>query len=224
MTAEDLKPHHRFKPILIGIGGGTGSGKSYLTEQILASLPDGVVSRIDCDSYYRDISHLPFSERLNINFDDPSSLDLDLLLRHLRSLLNGQPIKKPRYEFARHLRGSEAELVVPSPVLLLEGIFALCDVRIRSLLRFRVYVDCDSDLRLMRRLQRDVRERGRSVDSVIEQYFGSVRLMHFRYVEPTKMFADLIVNNSDSLDAAPVLKRIRELVAEDRSQQEMESL
>jgi uridine kinase len=223
MTARELKSYP-FKPFLIGIAGGTGSGKSCLTQQIVSSFPEGAISRIDCDSYYRDISHLPFSVRLSTNFDDPSALDLDLLLRHLQSLLNGRQIRKPRYDFATHLRSAEDDLIVPSPVLLLEGIFALCDERIRSLLKFKVYVDCDPDLRLVRRLQRDVRERGRSMESVIEQYLDSVRPMHLRHIEPTKVFADLILNNSDSLDATPVLMRIRELVAQHRSEQEMKSL
>ena len=216
MSASDLKAYPS-QPFLIGIGGGTGSGKSYLTRQIVSSFPEGAISRIDCDIYYRDISHLPLSDRLNVNFDDPAALDLDLLLLHLQSLLNGQQIKKPRYDFATHLRFSEDELVAPSPILLLEGIFALCDGRIRSLLKFKIYVDCDPDLRLIRRLQRDVRERGRSLDSVIEQYLSSVRPMHSRHIEPTKVFADLILNNSDSLDATPVLNRIRELIVQDRS-------
>lgn len=213
MSSEALKLFP-FRPFLIGIGGGTGSGKSYLSEKIASSFPVGDIARIDCDSYYRDISHLPLSERLKINFDDPASLDLDLLLGHLQSLLNGQSIKKPLYDFATHLRSSKYELITPCPVLLLEGIFAFCDARIRSLLHYKIYVDSDPDLRLIRRLRRDVAERGRLMNSVIEQYLSSVRPMHFRYVEPTKVYADFLLDNSDSSDTAPVLKRIHELLTQ----------
>ena len=207
-----------FTPFLIGIGGGTGSGKSHLTKNILSSFPADEIARIDCDSYYRDISHLPLSERLKTNFDDPDSLDLDFLLTQLQVLSKGQSIKKPLYDFATHLRSSEGELITPSPILLLEGIFALYDERIRSLLHYKIYVDADPDLRLIRRLRRDVAERGRSMNSVIDQYLNSVRPMHFRHIEPTKAYADLILDNSNSLDATPVLQRIRQLVAQHRGE------
>jgi uridine kinase len=215
MCNGDLKSFP-ITPFLIGIGGGTGSGKSHLTKIILSSFPADEIARIDCDSYYRDISHLPLSERLKINFDDPDTLDLDLLLKHLQDLLKGQSIKKPLYDFATHLRSSETEVIIPSPILLLEGIFAFCDARIRSSLHYKIYVDSDPDLRLIRRLRRDVAERGRSINSVIDQYLNSVRPMHSRHIEPTKAFADLILDNSNFLDTAPVLLRIRELVAQHR--------
>lgn len=184
------------RPLVIGIGGGTGAGKGCVCE-ILRSLlqRNGSVSILDQDSYYRDLSERPELERQKVNFDDPGALDHDLLLAHLRDLIAGKAIRKPRYCFVSHTRLAAFDTVPPASTLIVEGIFGLFDSRARSLMDYKVFVDVAADLRFIRRLRRDVQDRGRTADSVITQYLTSVRPMHERFIEPTKAFADAILKN-----------------------------
>lgn len=183
-------------PFVIGITGGTGSGKTTLAARLLHKFAQEGVCLLEQDSYYRDRSHLSTSERDRINYDEPEAVEHDLLFRHLQHLTRGTPIEKPVYCFKTHTRSSEIRLVHPAPVILLEGLFALWDPRIRSLQDLKIYVDAAADIRFIRRVHRDVFERGRTVESVIDQYLCSVRPMHERYIEPTKAYADLVIQNN----------------------------
>jgi uridine kinase len=183
-------------PLIIGIGGGTGSGKTTVARNLFERYAELGVSLLDLDSYYLDRSHQSLEERALVNYDEPSAIDYDLLLSHVERLASGQSIEKPRYLFATHTRSSEFDVINPTPLIIVEGILALWDLRICSLMGLKIYVDADADLRLVRRLQRDLRERGRTPESVIVQYLQTVRPMHRRYVEPTKSNADLVVDTS----------------------------
>ncbi len=180
-------------PLLIGIAGGTGSGKTTVTRAILQGLPPDSVAVLEHDSYYKDQSHLSFEERLKTNYDHPFAFDTPLLIEHLQQLLAGKPIAKPVYSFVNHTRLPETEEVASRPVIILEGILILEDERIRQLLDIKLYVDTDTDVRIIRRILRDIRERGRTLDSVVEQYLTVVRPMHMQFVDPTKRHADVII-------------------------------
>jgi len=184
------------RPLVIGIGGGTGAGKGCVCE-ILRSLlqRSGSVSILDQDSYYRDLSDRPEIERQKVNFDDPGALDHDLLLAHLQALIAGTEIRKPRYCFVSHSRRSGFDTISPASALIVDGIFALFDPKARSLMDYKIFVDVPADLRFIRRLRRDVLDRGRTVESVITQYLTSVRPMHELFIEPTKAFADVVLKN-----------------------------
>jgi uridine kinase len=184
------------KPFLIGIGGGTGAGKTTLARALRERYAGVGVSIVEQDSYYQDRSDLSETERKVLNYDQPSAIDHELLFGHLERLVSGIAIEKPRYCFARHTRSPEAERISPTPLIILEGLFALWDSRIRSLMGLKIYVDADPDLRFIRRLRRDVLERGRTVESVIAQYLESVRPMHHIYIGPTKAHADLVLDTS----------------------------
>ena len=181
------------KPILIGITGGTGSGKSTIADEIYSSFSDEWIAMIQQDMYYKDQSHLTMEERVKTNYDHPRAFDNDLMLEHLKDLINGKTIEKPIYDFAEHNRSKETVTVQSKRIIIVEGILVLEDERIRDLLDIKVYVDTDSDIRILRRLVRDMEERGRTVDSVIEQYLSVVRPMHMQFIEPTKRHADIIV-------------------------------
>ncbi|GEN56057.1 uridine kinase [Halolactibacillus alkaliphilus] len=187
MTSE------RSKPIVIGVSGGSGSGKTSVTRSICDRFEDKSVLVIEQDFYYKDQSHLPFEERLKTNYDHPFAFDNDLLVEHMQQLLDHQEIKKPIYDFKRHTRSDDTMLVEPKEVIILEGILVLEDERLRDLMDIKVFVDTDADLRIIRRLLRDINERGRTIDSVIEQYLTVVRPMHLQFTEPTKRYADLII-------------------------------
>ena len=187
------------KPFVIGIGGGTGAGKSTITQIICSRYAELGVCLVDQDSYYQDRSHLSAQERQTINYDHPAAFDHDLLVDHLERLAQGAPIEKPRYCFITHTRSSSVDVVHSASIIVLEGILALWDPRIRLLTDLKIYVDADPDLRFIRRLRRDVLERGRTVQSVITQYLESVRPMHQEHIEPTKAYADMVINNSSSL-------------------------
>ncbi|HVX88720.1 MAG TPA: uridine kinase, partial [Gemmatimonadales bacterium] len=180
------------KPLFIGLVGGSGSGKTTVARAILDSLGEVEAAFIDQDAYYKDLAHLSLAERTQVNFDHPDALDNDLLVAHLSSLANGVAIEKPTYDFAAHTRAERTVRVEPSDVILVDGILLFVDPRVRRLLDIKVYVDVPDDVRFIRRLQRDTRERGRSVDSVIAQYLGTVRPMHLEFVEPSKRHADVI--------------------------------
>jgi len=204
-------------PVIIGIGGGTGSGKTTLARAIVERYAIVGVALVDQDSYYRDQSHLSLPERESVNYDEPSAIDHDLLLEHLRELREGRPIVKPQYCFASHTRSGEGETVAPRPIVVVAGLFALWEPRIRSLMALKIFVDADADIRFIRRLQRDVLERGRSVQSVVEQYLQTVRPMHKLYIEPTRRHADLVVYNTDisgeSLWTEQALTKVAALLA-----------
>ena len=208
MVLSHQGEHPANQSFLIGIGGGTGSGKSYVTECIVSHYGREHVAVVDYDSYYRDESHLTFEARSGQNFDHPKAIDHDLLYSQMRSLAAGKSIQKPVYDFTQHLHTSSFTTVCPAPLIILEGIFALWDQRIRALMQCKVFVHADDDLRFIRRLKRDVVERGRSTESVISQYLESVRPMHLAHVEPTRHFADLVVENSAHLDVKPILDAI----------------
>src|SRR3954447_1944916 len=181
------------KPLTIGVAGGTGSGKTTVARALMdASGPDSVAF-LPHDAYYRDYSHLPFEDRVRVNWDHPDSLETDLLVRQLSCLISGRPIERPRYDFRTYSRLEDTFHMEPRPIIIVEGILILVERDLRDLLDIKVFVDTDADIRFIRRLQRDVDERARSVKSVIEQYLGTVRPMHLDFVEPSKRYADLII-------------------------------
>ena len=179
--------------ILIGITGGTGSGKSTIADEIYSSFSDECIAMIQQDMYYKDQSHLTMDERVKTNYDHPMAFDNELLVEHLKSLINGEAIEKPSYDFTVHNRAKETTTVEPRDIILVEGILILDDERVRDLLDIKVYVDTDADIRILRRLIRDINERGRTVESVIDQYLTMVRPMHMQFTEPSKKYADIIV-------------------------------
>lgn len=179
--------------ILMGIAGGTGSGKTTVAESIGRELAGSDVLLINQDNYYLDMAHLPQEERKKINYDHPDAFDWDLMLAQMDALQQGQAVEGPLYDFTTHTRRRETVALRPARVILLEGIMTLVDPRVRQRLDIKIYVDTDPDVRFIRRMERDVRERGRTLDSVIHQYLSVVRPMHMQFVEPTKRFADVIV-------------------------------
>ena len=181
------------RPILIGIAGGTGSGKSTISREIFSEFEEDCIAMVEQDSYYRDQSNLSMQERVKTNYDHPDAFDNDLLVEHLRALINREPIEKPMYDFSIHTRVKETIPVQPKDIIIVEGILVLEDERIRDLLDIKIYVDTDADVRIIRRLIRDINERGRTVESVINQYLSVVRPMHLQFAEPTKRYADIIV-------------------------------
>ena len=209
MRAADRSTYERSRgrsPFVIGVAGGSGSGKTTVVSKLRAQLSPESVAVLDQDSYYKDHSHLSARERAALNFDDPSALDHDLLLFHIQQLRMGKSIAKPVYSFATHRRTQEVTIVEPAAFVIVEGIFALYDSRLRSLMDLRLFIDADLDLRFIRRLQRDIVERGRTAESVIAQYLETVRPMYLQHIEPTREFADLQVSCSGSL--GPVLQQI----------------
>ncbi|WP_147802990.1 uridine kinase [Alkalicoccus halolimnae] len=181
------------KPIIIGVAGGSGSGKTTVAHEVYRQFPEKSILMIEQDAYYRDQSNLPMEERLKTNYDHPLAFDNDLLIKHLGNLLQGMPVEKPVYDYANHTRSSEVIHVEARDVIILEGIMILEDDRLRDMMDIKLFVDTDSDMRIIRRLLRDINERGRTIDSVIDQYTSVVRPMHLQFIEPTKRYADIIV-------------------------------
>lgn len=181
------------KPILIGITGGTGSGKSTVAQAIYKALPAKNISIIEQDAYYKDQRHLSFEERTKTNYDHPLAFDTDLLIEHLKDLFNGKSIEKPIYDFSIHIRKGETITVESRDIIILEGIMILEDERLRDLMDIKIFVDTDEDVRVIRRIIRDIQERGRTLDSVINQYLTTVKPAHQQFIEPTKKYADIII-------------------------------
>lgn len=192
------------KPLIVGIAGGTGSGKSTVVRKIAERLPTECVSVIEYDSYYHDNSAVPLEVRHHANYDHPDALDNALLIQHLDLLRAGHPADAPQYDFVTHARRSEPKRVEPAPILIVDGILLFVDEQVRQRLDIKLFVDTDPDVRLFRRINRDLASRGRTLDQVREQYFDSVRPMHEKFVEPSKQWADLIIpeggNNHVALD------------------------
>lgn len=181
------------KPVVIGVAGGSGSGKTSVTRSISERFTDKTILVIEQDYYYKDQSHLPYEERLNTNYDHPLAFDNDLLIEHVNMLVDQKTIEKPVYDYTRHTRSEQVILVEPKEVIILEGILVLEDQRLLDLMDIKVFVDTDADLRIIRRMLRDIKERGRTIDSVIDQYINVVRPMHLQFIEPTKRYADIII-------------------------------
>ncbi|MFS0751357.1 uridine kinase [Oceanobacillus sp. 1P07AA] len=181
------------KPVVIGVAGGSGSGKTSVTRSICQRFTETSILVIEQDYYYKDQSHLPFEERLNTNYDHPLAFDNDLLIEHLQQLMKNEPIEKPVYDYKIHTRSKDIIHVEPKEVIIVEGILILEDPRLVDLMDIKVYVDTDADLRIIRRLMRDIKERGRTLDSVIDQYIQNVRPSHLQFIEPTKRYADIII-------------------------------
>ncbi|MBW8348198.1 uridine kinase [Bacillus sp. IITD106] len=181
------------KPVIIGVAGGSGSGKTSVTNSIYETFKGHSILVIEQDYYYKDQGHLPMEERLKTNYDHPLAFDNELLYEHLEKLLRYEAIKKPVYDYSLHTRSDKTILVEPKDVIIIEGILVLEDERLRNLMDIKIFVDTDADLRIIRRLIRDMEERGRSFDSVISQYLNVVRPMHNQFIEPTKRYADIII-------------------------------
>ncbi len=180
-------------PVVIGVAGGSGSGKTTVVRRIVESLPDNHVTVLEHDRYYRDRSELRLEERAALNYDHPDALETDLLVEHVGQLRQGRPVQVPLYDFARYARKSATECMDPRSTIIVEGILIYTDARLRELMDIKVFVDADADTRFIRRLRRDVSERGRSVESVIDQYLNTVKPMHLEFVEPSKRYADIII-------------------------------
>ena len=205
-------------PLVIGVAGGSGSGKTTVVRKILEALGDTRVPVLEHDRYYRDRNELRLEERAALNYDHPDSLESDLMVRHVMELRAGRPIEAPVYDFARHARQRATETFLPRRALIVAGILVFTDAALRDMMDVKVFVDTDDDIRFIRRLQRDISERGRTVTSVIEQYLGTVKPMHLEFVEPSKRYADIIIpqggHNIVAIDM--LLRLIRGLTSEPR--------
>ena len=179
--------------MILGVAGGSGSGKSTVVHELVRSLGDDIVSVVRHDWYYRDLVHLPFEERASVNFDHPDSLETELLVKHLRALLAGDAIQAPTYDFASHTRRERTATVKPTAAIVLDGILVLSDAELRGILDLAVFVDTEPDVRLARRVRRDTEKRGRTAESVVDQYEKTVRPMHLEFVEPSRRYADLTI-------------------------------
>jgi uridine kinase len=181
------------RPIVIGVAGGSGSGKTSVTKAIFDHFTEKSILMLEQDYYYKDQADVAFEERLKTNYDHPLAFDNDLLIQHIKSLLSYDSVNKPVYDYTLHTRSSQVVEVEPKEVIIVEGILVLEDERLRNLMDIKLFVDTDADIRIIRRMLRDIKERGRTIDSVIEQYVTVVRPMHNQFIEPTKRYADIII-------------------------------
>jgi uridine kinase len=198
-------PTTKNKPFVIGVAGGSGSGKSTVTREVLASVGPEMVAVVMQDDYYLDQTHLSPEERRLTNNDHPNAFDWPLMVQHVRALRSGQPIEMPVYDFAADNRSSQTITVKPAPVIVIEGLFALFDADLRKMMSLKIFVDTAPDVRFIRRLQRDMAERGRSADSVIQQYLETVRPMHKQFIEPTRRNADVILPHGANGPAVDII-------------------
>jgi uridine kinase len=206
-------------PVVIGIAGGTGSGKTTVANVIVERIGADHIAYLPHDAYYKDLSDLPDNQRTQINFDHPDSLDTELFFEHILCLKNKQPIAMPVYDFKTHSRTNQIRRILPQPVILVEGILIFIESKLRKLFDIKIFVDTDPDIRFIRRLQRDITERGRTTESVIQQYLTTVRPMHLEFVEPSKRYADVIIPegglNTVAMDM--VVARLEALLRMNRS-------
>ncbi len=204
------------RSFVIGICGGTGSGKTTITDRLSHALSNDGVVVLQQDHYYKDLSHLSVAERARCNFDHPSALDTALFIEHIRSLRGGRAIERPVYDFTQHRRAPETVKVQARPAILVEGILIFENEALRNLMDLKIFVDTDADLRLIRRLVRDIRERGRTLESVVQQYQETVRPMHLEFVEPSKRYADIIIpeGGHNEVGVALVIQKVRALLAQ----------
>ena len=193
------------KPYIIGIAGGSGSGKSTFAARIKEAFPTQV-SLVSCDNYYLPHDDLPLEERAHLNYDAPEALEFELMVKHLEQLKNGQAALCPVYDFTRHTRSDKVTEIKPRPIILIDGILIFHDESLRNCMDLKIYVETDADERILRRARRDMLERGRDLDSVIEQYLSTVKPMHNTYVKPTKVFADIILNGGKNEQAFALVK------------------
>ncbi|MEM7117711.1 MAG: uridine kinase [Chloroflexota bacterium] len=205
----------RERPIVFGVAGGTASGKTTVANNILQSVGAQQVAYLPHDAYYRDMAHLPFSEREKLNYDHPNSLETELLITHVEQLLNWEQTAVPVYDFTRHRRTDEVVVVAPAPIILIDGILIFAEPKLRELMDIKIYVDTDPDVRFIRRLHRDMNERGRDLESVVSQYLTTVRTMHLEFVEPSKRHADIIIpgGGRNKVATAMVVSRLEALLA-----------
>lgn len=199
---------------MFGVAGGTASGKTTVARNILKAVGASQVAYLPHDAYYRDRSDLPFAERARLNYDHPKSLETKLLVTHIKQLLAWKPVSVPVYDFSTHLRTNETVRVEPSPIILVDGILIFTRRKLRELMDIKIFVDTDADIRFIRRMQRDMEERNRSQESVVEQYLFTVRPMHMKFVEPSKQFADVIIPHGGENKVAMemVVSRLKELL------------
>ena len=206
----------RNSSLVIGIAGGTGSGKTTIADYILDTVGPEKIAFFPHDSYYRELDHLSVDERAQVNFDHPSSLETELLIEHLNRLNSGESIELPTYDFKTHSRTGETKRIDPQQILMVEGILILAEPELRKLFDLKIYVDTDADIRFIRRLKRDIEERGRTTQSVIKQYLDTVRPMHLEFVEPSKRYANVIIPeggyNHEALDL--IVARIKSMLQE----------
>ena len=204
------------RPLVIGIAGGSGSGKTTVAHRVASALPPSDVTTIEHDAYYRDRPELTYDERCALNYDHPGSLETELLVRHLVSLRAGEPTDVPVYDFTTHRRKAASRHVEPTAVIIIEGILVFVDEPLRDQLDIKIYVDTDADIRAFRRIRRDIEQRGRSFESIREQYYRSVRPMHLLFVEPSKRWADIIIpeggDNHVALDM--IIGKLKHVLAE----------
>jgi len=186
------------KPLIIGIAGGTGSGKSTVARKVAEALPDASVAFLEMDAYYHDFRHLSLAELHEVNWDHPDAFDVELLTMHLAALARGDAVEMPVYEFATHARSEQTRRIAPADVVVIDGILLLADAEVRALCDVKVFVDADPDIRLIRRIRRDTVVRGRTLESVLDQYLTTVQPMHLLFVEPSKRYADVIVPRGGS--------------------------
>jgi uridine kinase len=201
-------------PVVIGIAGGSGSGKTTVLERIIREIGSNPIAILDHDAYYEDLSHLPPEQRAQFNFDHPDALETDLMREHLDDLVAGEAVEKPVYDFTTHTRRDETETVEPRPVILIEGILVLAEPLLEEQMDIKIYVDAADDIRLMRRIRRDLQERDRSIEGILRQYERTVRPMHLEFVEPSKREADVIIPRGGHNHVAiqMVMSRIQDLL------------
>lgn len=204
------------KSVVIGIAGGTGSGKTTFTNRLKEAFPDHVTV-VYHDNYYRSQDDIPMEERKKTNYDHPDALETDMLIKHLKELKKGHTIECPVYDYSQHTRSKETKTITPSPIIILEGILVLNDRRLRDQMDIKIYVETDADERILRRVQRDVKERGRDVDGIVEQYLSTVKPMHYLYVEPTRSMADVVINGGMNDVAFDIVKTKIEQILGDLS-------
>jgi len=206
------------RPYIVGVAGGTGSGKTTVARALSAGLPGGTATLIEHDSYYRDRPDISYEERSELNFDHPDSLETELLVEHLDVLRRGEAVEVPSYDFSTHRRRAERHRVDPAPVIAVEGILVFADERLRQRFDLKVFVDTDADIRVFRRIRRDIEQRGRTFQSVRDQYYRTVRPMHLQFVEPSKRWADVIVpeGGKNSVAIELLVNKLKSVIADAR--------